>query len=129
MAAAAAAALAGMAEQVRAVARVHGRRFYVSPATLALLVCNVTDGLFTLFFLQRALAEELNPLMRWAYEQGPLVFMALKLLIVHAGVVLLCLHRDLGASRVALRVGACVYLGINAYHLAFLGHWLLNVRP
>ncbi len=96
--------------------------FYVSPASVALLVLNLLDGLFTLTFLQLEVAEELNPLMRAAYEHSPLLFMGSKLLIVSAGLGLLCLHRALHASRLAIRAGALIYAAINLYHLAFLAH-------
>ncbi|MCP3140747.1 DUF5658 family protein [Pyxidicoccus xibeiensis] len=100
--------------------------FYVSPASVALLVLNLLDGLFTLLFLQLEVAEELNPLMRIAYEQSPLVFMFSKLVIVNAGLWLLCLHRRLRASRIAIRIGAAVYGIIVVYHLAFLTHLVLH---
>ncbi|MFP2930354.1 DUF5658 family protein [Pyxidicoccus sp. 3LG] len=100
--------------------------FYVSPASVALLVLNLLDGLFTLLFLQLEVAEELNPLMRVAYEQSPLLFMFSKLVIVNAGLWLLCLHRRLRASRIAIRVGAAVYGIIVVYHLAFLTHLVLH---
>jgi hypothetical protein len=96
--------------------------FYISPASVALLVLNLLDGLFTLTFLQLEVAEELNPLMRGAYEISPLTFMLAKLLIVNAGLTLLCLHRGMRASRLAIRAGAVVYAIINVYHLAFLAH-------
>ena len=100
--------------------------FSLSPTTVLLLLFNLLDGLFTLLFLQLGLAEELNPLMRLAYEGSPLSFMALKLGIVHFGVFVLCLHRDLRLAKVALGVGALFYTGIVAYHLAFLGHLLVR---
>ena len=96
--------------------------FYVSPASVALLVLNLLDGLFTLTFLQLDVAEELNPLMRVAYDHSPLLFMVAKLVIVNAGLSLLCLHRGLRASRLAIRAGAVIYAVINVYHLAFLTH-------
>lgn len=96
--------------------------FYLSPASVALLVLNLLDGLFTLTFLQMDVAEELNPLMRVAYNQSPLLFMAAKLVIVNAGLSLLCMHRGLPASRAAIRAGALIYAIINVYHLAFLTH-------
>ncbi|RKG81162.1 MULTISPECIES: DUF5658 family protein [Corallococcus] len=99
-----------------------GASFYMSPASVALLMLNLLDGLFTLLFLQLGVAEELNPVMRVAYEQSPLVFMFSKLLIVNAGLCLLCLHRKLKASRFAIRAGAVVYAIIVVYHLAFLAH-------
>ncbi|ADO73604.1 DUF5658 family protein [Stigmatella aurantiaca] len=96
--------------------------FYISPASVALLLLNLMDGLFTLTFLQLDVAEELNPLMRAAYEHSPLVFMSSKLIIVNAGLTLLCVHRAMRASRLAIRAGALIYAIINVYHLAFLTH-------
>jgi Na+/H+ antiporter NhaB len=85
---------------------------------LALLVLNLTDGLFTLTFLQLGVAEELNPLMRLAYERSPLLFMAFKLAIVSTGVALLCAHQGHRLASWALRAGAALYALINLYHLA-----------
>lgn len=100
--------------------------FYLSPASVALLMLNLLDGLFTLFFLQLGVAEELNPIMREAYEQSPLFFMFSKLVIVNAGLWLLCIHRHLKASRIAIRLGAAVYAVIVVYHLAFLTHLVMH---
>jgi hypothetical protein len=94
----------------------------MSPASVALLVLNLLDGLFTLTFLQLDVAEELNPLMREAYEFSPMLFMVAKLIIVNAGLTLLCLHRAMRASVLAIRAGAVIYAVINVYHLAFLTH-------
>jgi hypothetical protein len=96
--------------------------FYISPASVALLLLNLLDGLFTMTFLQLDVAEELNPLMRAAYAHSPLLFMLSKLVIVNAGLLLLCVHRSMRASRLAIRAGALVYAVINVYHLAFLTH-------
>ncbi len=96
--------------------------FYVSPASVALLILNLFDGLFTMFFLQLAVAEELNPLMRAAYEESPMMFMGVKMLVVNAGLLLLCLHRKMKASRLAIRAGAVVYAAINGWHLFLLTH-------
>ena len=96
----------------------------VLAAASLLLLFNLLDGLFTLTFLQLGVAEELNPLMRWAYEVSPLFFMALKLAIVNAGVLILWAHRVVGASRVAMAVGAVLYAGIVLYHLGFLSQLL-----
>lgn len=98
--------------------------FYMSPASVALLVLNLMDGLFTLTFLQLDVAEELNPLMREAYEFSPMLFMVAKLIIVNAGLTLLCLHRAMRASVLAIRAGAVIYAIITVYHLAFLTHML-----
>ncbi len=100
--------------------------FYLSPASVALLTLNLLDGLFTLFFLQLGVAEELNPIMRVAYEQSPLFFMFAKLVIVNAGLWMLCIHRHLKASRFAIRLGAAVYAVIVVYHLAFMTHLVMH---
>ncbi|WP_404363794.1 DUF5658 family protein [Corallococcus coralloides] len=114
--------MAATANEVQAGSWAQQASFYVSPASVALLLLNLLDGLFTLLFLQLGVAEELNPVMRVAYEQSPLLFMFSKLLIVNAGLCLLCLHRRLKASRFAIRAGAVVYAIIVVYHLAFLTH-------
>ena len=120
-----------MAEAVlgRSAGRVWPARdaeFEVTWETASLLVLNLLDGLFTLLFLQLEVAEELNPLMRAAYEGSPLSFMALKLGVVHLGVWVLCIHRELKVVQRALVAGACLYAGIVLYHLAFLAVLLLR---
>jgi hypothetical protein len=52
--------------------------------------------------------------------------MALKLAVVSAGLVLLCLHRDLRVSRLALLGVTAAYALVVVYHLAFLAHLTLN---
>jgi hypothetical protein len=113
---------ATQAAQVTQWEGVDGASFHITPAAVLLLVLNLLDGLFTLTFLQLDVAEELNPLMRAAYESSPLLFMLSKLIIVNAGLSLLCVHRGMRASRLAIRAGALIYAVINVYHLAFLTH-------
>lgn len=121
-----------MATTTAVAAAVQGKRwawasnasFYISPASVALLVLNLMDGLFTLFFLQLAVAEEINPFMRAAYEHSPMLFMLAKMVVVNAGLLLLCLHRKMRASRLAIRAGAFVYGCINVYHVVLLTHVL-----
>jgi Domain of unknown function (DUF5658) len=103
-------------------AGIEGASFHITPAAVLLLVLNLLDGLFTLTFLQMDVAEELNPLMRVAYEHSPLSFMAVKVTIVSLGLTLLCLHRSLKISQRAIQAGAALYCVIDVYHLAFLAH-------
>lgn len=113
------------ATQVTRWAGIEGASFHISPAAALLLVLNLLDGLFTLTFLQLEVAEELNPLMRVAYECSPLVFMCSKVSIVSLGLTLLCLHRSLRISQRAIQAGAALYAVIDVYHLAFLAHLCL----
>jgi hypothetical protein len=112
--------------QVARWAGIEGASFHITPAAVLLLILNLLDGLFTLTYLQMELAEELNPLMRVAYEHSPLSFMASKVAIVSLGLTLLCLHRTLRLSERAIQAGAVLYAVIDVYHLAFLAHLSLR---
>lgn len=103
---------------------VEGASFHITPAAVILLMLNLLDGLFTLTFLQLNVAEELNPLMRVAYEHSPTSFMALKLVVVSVGLSLLCMHRSMQLSQRAIQAGAALYIVIDIYHLAFMTHLL-----
>jgi hypothetical protein len=114
------------ATQMTRWAGIEGASFHITPAAALLLVLNLLDGLFTLTFLQLEVAEELNPLMRVAYECSPLTFMVAKVAIVSVGLCLLCLHRTLRMSQRAIQAGAALYAIINVYHLAFLAFLLFQ---
>jgi len=107
-------------------ARARGARLAspAGPRLAALLLLNLADALFTLVFLQLHLAEEANPLMRAAYEGSPVLFLAVKLLLVHAGALLLWVHRAFAVARTALVVAICLYAVIAAYHCGFAA-WLM----
>jgi hypothetical protein len=94
--------------------------FGITAETAALLLLNLLDGIFTLVFLQLGVAQELNPVMRVAYEAGPLVFMMVKVGVVALGVLVLMAHRQYRFARAALTGGAFLYAAIVVYHLAFL---------
>lgn len=90
----------------------------LTPAVTCLLIGNLLDGLATISLLELGLARETNPLMRWAYEASPLLFMLGKLALVQ-GAVLLVAPVD-RAFRVVSRVGAALYGGVVAYQAGFL---------
>jgi len=108
------------------------RRIALVPGTVdgwpakSLLVLNLLDGLFTAVFLQLGLAEELNPLMRAAWEGSPLSFMSLKLGVVQLGVWILCLNQELRIVRSAVLGAVGLYAGVVVYHLGFLATLLLR---
>src|SRR5262245_65380484 len=85
----------------------------------ALLVLNLADALFTLSFLQLRVAEEANPIMRAAYAGSPMLFLILKLALVHGGAALLWIHRASAAARAALTAGITLYGAIVIYHCSF----------
>src|SRR5262245_48399640 len=95
----------------------------------ALLVLNLADALFTLSFLQLRVAEEANPLMRAAYAGSPVLFLGLKLLLVHSGALLLWIHRGAAAARVALAAGVGLYAAIVIYHCSFAARLAVAAVP
>jgi uncharacterized protein DUF5658 len=105
---------------VRVAAAVEGGRdASLRMRMAALLVLNLLDALFTLAFLQLHLAEEANPLMAAAYAGSPVLFLVLKLALVHGGALLLWLHRSTPAARGALAAGVALYAAIVVYHCSF----------
>lgn len=82
-----------------------------------ILVCNLIDGALTLALVQSGLAREANPVMASALAGGPLLFMAVKLLLVSLGVYLLWELRDRRPALIGLAGLAAVYGGLVLYHL------------
>lgn len=90
----------------------------LTPAVVCLVVGNLIDALATTALLELGLARETNPLMRWAYEASPLVFMLGKLALVQ-GAILLVMRLD-RPFEVVSRAGAALYGGVVAYQAAFV---------
>ncbi|HYV47126.1 MAG TPA: DUF5658 family protein [Myxococcaceae bacterium] len=102
-----------------------GREASLRARMVALLVLNLLDALFTLAFLQLHLAEEANPLMAAAYAGSPVLFLVLKLALVHSGAVLLWIHRATPAARGALAAGVALYAAIVVYHCSFVARLIV----
>lgn len=90
-----------------------------------LAVLNLFDLVATLWELENG-AWELNPLLRWAYEISPWIFVASKMGIFMAGAGFLWANRDHPkAHRAALVAMACFAL-LTLYQLASI-LYLLSV--
>jgi hypothetical protein len=85
-----------------------------------LLIGNVLDAVFTSSYLSLHVVEEVNPLMRWAWQGSPLSFFMAKLTMVPLGVMLLTLHSRSACARYALRVTAITYGLIVVWHLKIM---------
>jgi len=94
----------------------------------AILWLNLVDALGTLTWLQMGLATEANPIMNWALEMGPAVFILSKVALVCLAVALLWKHRDVAVARLALVPVAMLYALIVGTHLGFamLQSWLAH---
>lgn len=86
-----------------------------------LLFLNLLDSCFTLTWIQLGHAEEANWVMRAILVTGgPLLFAFAKMALVGTGSVVLAKLRRHGLARVGLAVMTVVYVGIVAYHCAFI---------
>jgi Domain of unknown function (DUF5658) len=92
---------------------------------VALVVLNLVDGVFTHVFLSAGVADELNPLMRLAYEGGPGWFFACKVVVVGTAVAILQRHAgQVLLARRALAGGVVLYGGVCVMHLCLLARWV-----
>jgi hypothetical protein len=92
---------------------------FLSPARvkalmISLMVLNVIDAASTHLALKLAFAEELNPLMRWAFETNPVLFWVLKIGLMLLGLWIIARSRGEKLIRWML-------VGMNITYLAVLG--------
>ncbi|HUQ02612.1 MAG TPA: DUF5658 family protein [Kofleriaceae bacterium] len=90
-----------------------------------MIVLNLLDAIWTLFFLEAGVADEANPIMSSALGHGPVGFMVFKLALVSLSVLLLWRLRERRSATVALFSGAGAYALVVCYHLAN-AHHLVN---
>jgi hypothetical protein len=82
-----------------------------------ILIFNVLDIIFTLFFVNLGFAVEANPFMLVALERGEIYFASLKLFLVSASVHLLWIFRKDKLAQIASLICFCVYSALMVYHL------------
>jgi hypothetical protein len=94
------------------------RSLVLSLALLAVL--NVLDWAMTWLWLQSGLGYERNPVMRWAYEQGPWFALALKAMgyAACAGVLVAVSRVSSRLAIMAARAANLAYFMIAGWHLA-----------
>jgi len=85
----------------------------------AILWLNLVDALATLTWLHLGLATEANPVMNWALQLGPSVFILSKVALVCLAVTLLWRHREVTGARLALIPVAMLYALIAGAHIGF----------
>ena len=90
-----------------------------------LVLLNLMDGVCTHVFLKAGVARELNPLMRLAYDGGPGLFFACKVLAVGTAAWILQRHAArVAVARGALAGGVALYGGVCLLHLWLLVRWV-----
>lgn len=84
---------------------------------LAVIVANLLDAVFTMFWVESGIAVEANALMAVVLERSAVGFTALKLAVVSAGVLVLWRLRHRSRLAVPGLVGCCVaYSSLMVYH-------------
>jgi hypothetical protein len=86
----------------------------------AVLLLNLLDALFTLYWVYSGLAREANPLLDDLLRH-PVLFMAVKLTLVSGGSWLLWIHRNKPLAVIAVFIAFLTYYFILLVHLGFLG--------
>jgi len=91
-------------------------------------ILNVFDGLATLFFLNKEIATELNPLLNWGFSKSAISFILIKSFLVSTGIVLLWLAKE---SRYIPVIKVCwglvsIYTCLLVYECVFFLSWLVG---
>jgi Domain of unknown function (DUF5658) len=94
----------------------------------ALLVLNLLDAIFTLFWINAGLASEANALMRDLVNHHPVIFVTVKLALVALGSYLLWARRESPSAIIAIFAMFFVYYLVLLHHLRysslFLSVWI-----
>ncbi len=91
----------------------------------ALLVLNLIDGVFTLFWVYSGLAEESNILLRDLVYSDALLFMGVKLTLVSLGAIYLWMNRNHPLAVCAMFFSFFAYYLVLLHHLHYGSRMLL----
>ncbi len=80
-----------------------------------ILVCSILDALLTLLYIDRG-GSEANPIMAVAIHSGMTSFVAIKMLLTVAGVIMLAIHQNFRLGTRGLYGMAIIYLALLLYH-------------
>jgi hypothetical protein len=86
----------------------------------AIIVLNVLDAIFTLFWVHAGLAKEANVLLQDLVSNHTVLFMVMKLILVSLGSFLLWRYRRQPLAVIGLFFVFMVYYYLLLYHLSFL---------
>lgn len=92
---------------------------------VAILMLNLVDLVSTIASIEIGLAEELNPLMAYAYSVSPALFVLLKVFLVGFGLWIGWKNRQLRLVRRALLWILFVYIGLMGWHASM---WFLLIK-
>jgi hypothetical protein len=101
----------------------------INPKTLKtlltlLFVFNVFDGLATLFFLENNLAEEMNPIMNWAFSKSTELFLAIKIVWIGINIGILWFSRKsilVHATWILFAIFTCLFIYETVFFVMSFG--------
>ena len=85
----------------------------------AVLVLNLLDAVFTLFWVRAGLATEANPLVADLVNHHAVLFVVVKTCLVGLGSVLLWWRRQRPIAVVGIFAAFITYYGVLLYHLQY----------
>jgi hypothetical protein len=91
--------------------------FNYERSLLALVILNMLDAISTHWALKLRVAEEVNPIMRWAWNQSPDLFWILKMGFVAIAILLLGAFAPEKVARQTVLAGCGLYAVIILIHL------------
>lgn len=83
----------------------------------AVLIFNVLDLAFTVYYIEGGHAVEANPLMAAAYASSPFFFMIVKMALAVLGITLLYRARHARTAQFAIRAITIAYGALVVYHV------------
>ncbi len=92
------------------------KRRHVMIAIIAIGVCNMFDGLMTLYWVSYTTATEFNPILRPLLDAHPMGFIAAKTVVVTILLGTFWVGRNRKLAHVGLILLLCCYVGVVIYH-------------
>ena len=81
-----------------------------------IFIANFSDAYFTQKWIELKLAKELNPVMAYLLEEGPGLFVFVKMIIVSLALFILYLRRHSKLAQLLVWPTAILYLLVNVWH-------------
>ncbi|HET6586106.1 MAG TPA: DUF5658 family protein [Nannocystaceae bacterium] len=103
--------------RMREIADDDGRSSWLRNAVLAVLLLNLADLIFTMWWVQTGVATEANVLLTGLVERNFVVFALAKTMLVSLGVLLLWRQRRRPLATFGIGVSFVAYNGLFLYHL------------
>lgn len=85
----------------------------------AVVVLNLLDAVFTLWWVRLGLAEEANKLLEDLVTERPVTFVLVKLGLVSLGAIFLWLRRERAFAVIAIFAAFFVYYLVLLHHLSY----------